>query len=228
MTSLKPAEPPVAQGRPKSPPFRWVPIRSLAPRHRPRILDQLLALDGHDRYLRFGHAASDAQIGRYVDVIDFDRDEVFGVFNRRLELVASAHLAYLPPRPQVLAAEFGVSVSASARARGLGARLFDHAVLHARNRHVDTLIVHALSENTAMLRIARNAGARIERTGSDSQATLKLPPLDFSSRLDALLGTHAAELDYGLKVNARRVDQVLDVIAEIRSGTSSAGRGSNA
>ena len=48
-----------------------------------------------DRYLRFGYIASDGHIGRYVDQLDFDHDEVFGVFNRRLDLVAMAHLAYL-------------------------------------------------------------------------------------------------------------------------------------
>jgi RimJ/RimL family protein N-acetyltransferase len=209
------------------PPFRWLPIRSLAPRHRPRILDHLLTLSERDRYLRFGHPASDAQIGRYVDLIDFERDEVFGVFNRRVEVIAMAHLAYIARAGQATSAEFGVSVGASVRGRGFGARLFDHAVLHARNRDVDTLLIHALTENTAMLRIARSAGAVIERDGSDAQALLKLPPMDLSSRLEALLSSHAAEIDYGLKVNARRVDRVLEVVAELRSGMSSAGRGSN-
>ena len=31
---------------------------------------------------------------QYVQQIDFDRDEVFGIFNRRLRLLAMAHLAY--------------------------------------------------------------------------------------------------------------------------------------
>ena len=38
--------------------FQWIPIRSLAPRHRPRILAHLLELPPMDRYLRFGHPAS--------------------------------------------------------------------------------------------------------------------------------------------------------------------------
>ena len=212
---------------PKRPSLPWLPIRSLAPRHRPRILDHLLALPERDRYLRFGYPASDAQIGRYVDLIDFGRDEVFGVFNRRLEVIALAHLAYVGGSQRATMAEFGVSVGVAARGRGFGARLFDHAVLHARNRDVDTLVIPARTENTAMLRIARRAGAVIERDGSDSQALLKLPPMDLSSRLEALLGSHAAEIDYGLKINARRVDRMLEVVAELRSGMSSAGRGSN-
>src|SRR5215212_9158402 len=66
----------------------WIPIRSLAPRHRERIAGHLLALDEHARYLRFGYPATDAQIAKYVDTLDFERDEIFGIFNRRLELLA--------------------------------------------------------------------------------------------------------------------------------------------
>ena len=168
--------------------FRWVPIRSLSERHRPRVLTHLLSLEPHDRYLRFGYAANDAQIGRYVDLLDFHRDEVFGIFNRRLELIAMAHLAYLPDTPnEAPMAEFGVSVIGKARGRGYGARLFDHAVLHARNRHIDTLLIHALSENTAMLRIARNAGASLIRDGGESEARLKLPSETVGSHFEELL-----------------------------------------
>ena len=43
---------------------------------------------------------TDAQLARYVDTLDFDRDEVFGIFNRKLELIAAAHLAYSPAPPR--------------------------------------------------------------------------------------------------------------------------------
>ena len=76
-----------------------MPIRSLARRHRKRIAQHLLSLNERDRYLRFGYPASDEQISRYAMAIDFERDEVLGVFNRKLELVVMAHLAYAP-KPQ--------------------------------------------------------------------------------------------------------------------------------
>jgi len=192
------------------PAFNWIPIRSLAARHRPHILGHLLSLVSHDRYLRFGHPAVDSQIGRYVDLLDFDRDEVFGIFNRRLELVAMAHLACLTLADTPCKnAEFGVSVSASSRGRGFGTRLFERAALHARNRHVDTLLIHALSENTAMLRIARAAGARIEREGPESQAWLRLPPDSLASQVEALVEGQAAEVDFGIKVQAHSVGEFI-------------------
>jgi RimJ/RimL family protein N-acetyltransferase len=203
--------------------FQWIPIRSLAPRHRPRILAHLLELPPEDRYLRFGHPASDTQIGRYVDLIDFERDEVFGVFNRKLQLVSMAHLAYLGGGAKPNTAEFGVSVLPRYRGRGFGGRLFDHAMLHARNRQVDRLIVHALSENTPMLRIARSAGARVERDGGDAEAVLKLPRETFATQVEELLGRRVAEFDYNCKLGARRIEHLLDMIADVRDSADTSG-----
>jgi ribosomal protein S18 acetylase RimI-like enzyme len=208
-----PAPPPPSGAAPRAKPafgFRWIPIRSLAARHRPHIQRHLLVLDERDRYLRFGYAASSAQIARYVAQLDFERDELFGIFNRRLELAGIAHLAYMDPgtadRP---IAEFGVSVDKAARGRGYGERLFDHAALHARNRGIDMLLVHALSENTAMLRITRNAGARIVRDGPESQAWVALAPENLASHVEALVEGGVAGLDYRLKVQAHRVEELL-------------------
>lgn len=185
----------------------WVPIRSLTSRHRSRILSHLLALDEHDRYLRFGSRTTDAQIARYTDALDFERDEMFGIFNRRLELVAMAHLAYetsLTLAAHGTMAEFGVSVAPKARGRGYGARLFDHAVLHARNRGFGTLFIHALSENAAMLRIARRIGATVERSGGESAAWLALPPDTLASQVGAAVDQQVAEWDYRMKLHAQR------------------------
>jgi ribosomal protein S18 acetylase RimI-like enzyme len=211
LSSVAPAPVPSSTAAPAATSGRagraWVPIRSLGPRHRTRISAHLIALDERSRYLRFGYAASDSQIKRYVDTLDFDQDEVFGIFNRRLELIALAHLAHRDSdhlRGREAASEFGVSVLPKARRRGFGRRLFEHAMLHARNRHVQTMFIHALSENTAMLKLARGAGAIIERDGSESEAWLKLPPDSIASHLDQLLIDRIAELDYRMKEHARR------------------------
>lgn len=206
----------------------WVPIRSLAERHRERIAKHILNLDESDRYLRFGYPATDEQVKRYVESLNFERDEVFGIFNRRLELIAMAHLAYLPVQPTTpdapATAEFGVSVVKRARGRGYGARLFEHAVLHARNRGCERLFIHALSENTAMLKIARNAGALVERDGPESEAWLKLPPDSISSQVGELVGHQVAEFDYQLKLQAQRLNDWLGVVSEVKTHMSEPGR----
>lgn len=222
----QPPDPQASTG-PPSARLTWIPIRSLSTRHRDRILAHLLLLPEHDRYLRFGYAASDVQITRYVDQIDFDRDELLGIFNRRLKLLAMAHLAYAFTDDGKIAsqAEFGVSVDAKARGRGYGTRLFDLAVLHARNRGIQTLLIHALSENTAMLRIARHAGADVMRYGGESEACLKLPPESLVSHVEEIVEASAGEMDYRFKQQAYRMDNLLDTIASI-AGTERARRGS--
>jgi hypothetical protein len=102
-------------------------------------------------------------------------------------------------------------VAVRGRGRGYGARLFDHAVLRARNRGVDTIVIHALSENVAMLKIVRNAGATLDHTGVDAEAHLRLPPENFASARAGALEQQLGELDYAFKQGARQVDTLLEI-----------------
>lgn len=184
----------------------WAPVRTLGERHRPRIVQHLLALTAEDRLRRFGHAASDEHLQRYAGQIDLDRDRVFGIFDARLALVAMAHLAFEPNRE---GAEFGVSVHGHLRGRGLGGALFDHAVTHARNRGVRSLTIYLARDNAPMLRIVKKAGAAVRFDGPDVRAELPLPGDTLVSQFQEFLGLHAGELDYRMKLQARRLVQLL-------------------
>ena len=191
---------------PPPPPSRWawptwLPVRALRARHRERVLTHLLALEPLDRHRRFGQAATDEQIARYVAQIDFERDQVFGVFDARLRLLAMAHLAY-GAEPD--SAEFGVSVLPRGRGRGLGRRLFELSALHARNRGSHTLVVHLARDNAPMLAIVRRSGATVRYEGSDAVARLSLPHDDLRSHIGALAERGAADLDYRLKRSVLR------------------------
>ncbi|MBA2673160.1 GNAT family N-acetyltransferase [Ramlibacter sp.] len=199
-----------------------VPIRSLGPRHRGRIEWHLLALDSQDRYLRFGYPANDDQIRRYVARLNFSRDDIFGIYNRNLEMIAMAHLAVADGGGAPSGAEFGVSVLKKARGRGYGARLFERAVVHARNLGVETLFIHALTENTAMLKIARNAGATLERAGSETDAYLRMPPATLDSHVSEMVEERFARTNYGLKLQARHLLRFLLGMQEIRQGVREA------
>ena len=195
-----------------------VPIRSIGPKHGERIAAHLLSLSPTDRYLRFGYAANDEQVRRYVDGMNYERDQIFGIYNRKLELIAMAHLAFSTDAKLSSCAEFGVSVLGMARGRGYGSRLFDRAVIHARNEGVGMMFIHALSENTAMLKIARKAGATIERDGSESEAYLKLPPADLDSRMTEMVEEQVAQADFRLKVQAKQFWRFLAAVQEVRRG----------
>jgi RimJ/RimL family protein N-acetyltransferase len=195
-------------------PDLMVPIRSLGENHRARIALHLKSLSAHDRYYRFGFAASDEQIQRYVDQLNFERDEIFGIYNRRLQLIAMAHLAYTGDAGSELTAEFGVSVLAQARGRQYGARLFERAVMHARNAGITTMYVHVLSENTAMLKIARHAGAAFVRDGSESEGYLKMPAATLNTHLTEMIEEQMAQTNYQIKVQAK---QIHDTISGLQS-----------
>ena len=129
-----------------------------------------------------------------------------------------AHLAFAPDPALLSCAEFGVSVLKKARGRGYGSRLFERAVMHARNEGVDMLFIHALSENTAMLRIARKAGATLERAGSETDAYLRLPPATLDSRMSEMVEQQLALTDYRLKVQAKNFWDFLAGVQEVRQG----------
>ena len=109
-------------------------------------------------------------------------------------------------------------MSSHARGRGYGARLFDRAVIHARNEKVYQMYIHALSENAPMIRIARKGGARIERDGSETEAYLSLPKRDLDSRITELVADHYAKTNYSIKEDAKRFWNFLAKVQEIRQG----------
>ncbi|MDY0963504.1 MULTISPECIES: GNAT family N-acetyltransferase [Massilia] len=183
-------------------------VKELGERDRRRVLRHLLALDSDDRLLRFGSMIPDEQITAYVGKIDFSRDIVFGVVNNVFQLVGMGHLAFASAegrksttKQQV--AEFGVSVSKSARGQGVGTRLFQRAATHCRNSDVDTLYMQCLTSNQTMMHIAKKAGMRIKREYGEADAHLELPPPSPGSVMAEALEEQFAAIDYTVKANTR-------------------------
>jgi GNAT superfamily N-acetyltransferase len=193
-----------------------VPVKELAERDRRRMLKHFLALEKADRLLRFGSYLPDEQVTKYVYGIDFERDMVFGVYNRVFKLVAVGHLAFAPkeaknsPTEKERVAEFGVSVSKSARGLGIGSKLFERAAIHCRNNDIDTLYMHCLSSNQTMMHIAKKAGMEIHRDYGEADAYLKLPAPNPGSVLQEAFDEQLATLDYALKANTRAAAKLLD------------------
>ena len=199
-----------------------VPICHLRPYNLPDIQKHLLSLNAQDRYLRFGYAANDGHIKSYVRSLNFERDEIYGIFNRDLQILAMAHLAINiqanVSATQQMAAEFGVSVHASARGRGYGYHLFQRALMHARNANAATILIHALSENAPMLKIARKAGATLERDGAETQALLKVPKGSLRTRIAELFTDQYAQTNYSIKEDVKNFWYFLTQVQEIREG----------
>lgn len=189
-----------------------VRVKELSERDRRRLLMHFLALDSSDRLLRFGMVLPDDLITRYVQSLDFSRDTVFGVYDDNLALVGVGHLAFAARETNpVLSdatlkaqiAEFGVSVSASARGHGVGSKLFERAAIHCRNEDVDTLYMHCLSSNQTMIHIAKKAGMEIQREYGEADAYLRLTPANPGSMLAEAVEEQFASFDYTLKANTK-------------------------
>jgi GNAT superfamily N-acetyltransferase len=193
-------------------PRQTVLVKQLEERDRRRMLKHFLGLDESDRLLRFGTMLPDEQVEAYVARIDFSRDTVYGVYNRVFRLVAVGHLAFAPaekvakgrvPTDKDKVAEFGVSVSRSARGLGIGSKLFERAAIHCRNSDVDTLYMHCLASNQTMIHIAKKAGMEIQREHGEADAYLRLLPPNPASVLQEALEEQFATIDYTLKANTR-------------------------
>ena len=168
-------------------------VRELSRPERPALEAHLLALGGQDRRLRFGAALNDAAVSAYVERIDFERDALFGVFDDALRLAGAAHVARNGAH-----AELGVSVLEDHRGRGIGGALLARAHLRARNWGVRALFMHCLTENAAMMHLARKQKMEIVAE-YEADAWLKLSPADASSHFGEVFAQRVALFDYALK-----------------------------
>jgi GNAT superfamily N-acetyltransferase len=178
-------------------------IRELTRLDRSALEDHFVALGRADRRLRFGASLNDAALRAYVGRIDFERDAAFGVFDDDLRLVGAAHLARASEH-----AELGVSVLPEHRGRGIGGALLGRAHMRARNWGIGALFMHCLTENAAIMHLARKQGMEIVAETGEADASLKLPRADASSHFGEVFAQRVALFDYALKSQraaARRV-----------------------
>lgn len=133
-----------------------------------------------------------------------------------------AHLAFSEHPEHKHCAEFGVSVLKHARGRGFGNRLFERAVMHARNAGVNMVFIHALSgkhghaEDCAQ-RWCHSAPRwlRVRGVSADS-------PANFDTRMTEMVEQQFAEVDYQVKKQAKQFWDFLAGVQEVRRGVQHA------
>ena len=177
-----------------------VPIRELWPSDRRSLCEHFLALNRTDRRLRFGTPLSDYVVREYVQRIAFEHDVVFGVVDDELRLLGVAHLARTDRH-----AELGVSVLEGHRGCGIGGALLARAHMRARNWRVASLFMHCLTENAAMMRLARRQGMAIVAEAGEADAWLELPPPDAASHFAEVFEQRFALFDYAMKSLTRGI-----------------------
>ena len=190
-------------------PDLMVPICSLDESHRAHIEKHILSLSATDLYYRFGHSVTNEHVKRYADSLDFGRDELFGIHDHNLDIIAFSHLAFIHDKSSASSSEFGVSVLDRARGRGYGSKLFERAVISTRNKGVREMHIHVLSENKVMLNIVRKFGGTFVRDGFESSALLSLAPATLGSRITETLAQQAAMSNYNYKAQSKRFHEVV-------------------
>lgn len=170
----------------------------LHPLDRPALEAHFIRLDIEDRRLRFGSGISDDALRDYVRRIDFGRDGVFAVQDDALRPLAVVHVA-MGSGP----AEMGLSVLPEARGQGLGNALFRRAVTFLRNRGAASVFMHCLSENAAIMHLARKNRMRMVRHGTESDARLELAPATADSFINEWLDDQRGRAVQALRQNGR-------------------------
>jgi GNAT superfamily N-acetyltransferase len=172
---------------------------------RSQLLEHFLRLSSEDLRLRFGTTFGPSAIAQYVERIDFDHDAVLGVYDDALTLIGVVHVAFSGD-----SAELGLSILPGHRGRGVGSALFARAADHARNRFVKRLYMHCLSENGAIMHIAKKSGMSICIDTGEADAFLKLTPADPASVTGEMVDQRLALFDYALKSQTAALRRITD------------------
>ena len=167
-----------------------------------------LSLDAEDRRLRFGVPHSDQALRAYVGRIDFGGDALFAVLDESLEILAAAHLARCGVH-----GELGLSVLPGHRTRGMGLALLQRAALRARNWGARGLLMHCLSENAAMMRLARKQKMEIVSEAGEADAWMRLPWPDAATVLGDAMAQNVTLIDYAFKRQLASARRALDAMA---------------
>lgn len=140
---------------------------------RDEIYVHLLQLDTESNRLRFGSFMNEDAIKKYVNSIDFNKDRVYGAYDNDNNLVGVIHIAWMK---QEGCAEIGISVDKSVRNGGIGGKLFKKAINYARMHGAKRLYSFCLTENTAMMHLAKKENMKVERFANEAEAHMVIEP----------------------------------------------------
>jgi RimJ/RimL family protein N-acetyltransferase len=148
---------------------------------RGKLIDHFLVdIVGQDRYLRFGHVASNENVMEYVDhsLEDYGHYDMWFIVEDEERIVGTVHVSLQRLSKNGVdhgySAEMGFTVSPNYRERGIGQQLFDRGATWAMMKGAKTLYTQCLSENTVMQHIAKKNGMTVVTIGQgEKEATVK-------------------------------------------------------
>lgn len=144
-------------------------IRRLGSQNLNEIAEHFEALPLEDIHFRFGFMPAPGWIREgYVSKLDPLRDVLLGVYEGD-KVVGFCHVAITGA-----VAEIGVSVSASARGRGVGSVMLEKAREYAHSLGCEDLQVLCAADNAPMLALARKHGLKVSYHSGECVGQLEL------------------------------------------------------
>lgn len=163
---------------------RIVLIRPLVPADATVVAELHHRLGDHDSYLRFlgpAPSAMDDLAARIAADTTPEHAAVGAFLDDRL-----AGVAHYETLPDMVTAEFALTVAATAQADGVGTLLLEQLVSTARRQGITRLVALVSARNTAMLRLLRDFGLPVTVTGHGPEREITVV-LDGGERyLDAM------------------------------------------
>ncbi|MGE0499463.1 MAG: N-acetyltransferase family protein [Rhizobiaceae bacterium] len=149
-------------------------IRQLRPSEFPQFRDHLLRLDATSRHDRFNGFINDAFIAEYADRSFRDGTTVIGyVEDERVLGAAELHERTDFPEPT---GEIAFSVERKLQNRGIGRKLFERLLLHARGLGYTRLRVTTHPQNETMKRLARRYASTLSYEAGETVGMIELDP----------------------------------------------------
>ena len=155
------------------------------------IIKHLIGLDDDSNRLRFGVRKSEESIKQYVEGINFTSDRLYGAFDGNVNMVGFIHIANMTKKNVV---EIGISVDSRYRKLRIGSKLFRKAVNYCKLYNIRTLYSFCLTENSAMMRMAKRENMVIDRFAGEAEAHMSIDELArpdeyFNEFLDEIIST---------------------------------------
>lgn len=172
-------------------------VRHLLPYEMKKYEEHLLRLNMEDRRLRFGVLRKDEAVSDYVSKLSPLNDIIFASFDDELNVIGAAHISIVESENGKIA-ELGLSVERNQRGKGIGTALFHKAVEWGENRQIDQLFTQCLSDNSWMMRKARQEGMNVHNQYGEVEAYLELEK-HFPHFERELIEEGLAWMEYGFK-----------------------------
>jgi GNAT superfamily N-acetyltransferase len=142
-------------------------IRELFEEDAPLLLEFFLRLPATDRHRRFGRRMTDESIDAYVARLVWIDSVFLGAFDPDAKLIGLLELADVRN-----GAEIAVAVAPSARGKGLGKSLMDRALLKAKVRGAQRVVLICRMDNEPMRRLAHSAGLHAHLEDGEVEGSL--------------------------------------------------------